>query len=119
MIQRGYKLLITMAPLSAEACSLPPSVVPNLGTPSVEMATTWLKLFLYELAESGPPAMLLPTGTILRRIPSLFWTSQRVLVTHGTHEPMILHTGNSLFTIQELVTSAPVLIQVARSLAYE
>lgn len=36
-IKNNFRILVSMAPLNAEACSLPLSGVPHLGTPIIEV----------------------------------------------------------------------------------
>lgn len=56
--------------------------------------------------------MLIPMGSRLHRLPSLFWKSQRLMITQGTHEPVIMNSENSLLAINESLQCAPVFVQV-------
>jgi hypothetical protein len=83
VLQKSYKLLVSMSPISAEACTLPISTLPYYGTPCVELTSYWLKLLLYDLVGNGPPSMLLPMGSRVQRIPELFWNYERVVLSTG------------------------------------
>ncbi|KAI1722569.1 protein FAM91A1 [Ditylenchus destructor] len=111
VMMKSYKMIVSMAPLSAEACALPASTIPLLGTPTIEIVSPWFRLFLYELVGSGPPSMFVPMGTRLSRIPPLFWKSRRVIVTQGTHEPVIFSIDNALMAVNESLQCSPVFIQ--------
>ncbi|KAL3094868.1 hypothetical protein niasHS_006163 [Heterodera schachtii] len=117
VVQRAYKLLVSMAPINADACCVPLASLPHLGTASIELSSPWFRLFLYELAGNGPPALFLPLGTRLGRLPKLFWHSRRLMLTQGTHEPLILPVENALVPTAEALVSAPVFIQAYSELA--
>uniref|UniRef100_A0AC34FAU9 Protein FAM91A1 n=1 Tax=Panagrolaimus sp. ES5 TaxID=591445 RepID=A0AC34FAU9_9BILA len=112
VIQKSYRAIFSMAPINPEACSLPPiSSVAFFGTPCVEVGSPWFRLFLYELVGNGLPSVYIPMGTRVRRIPPLLWTSPKVVLSSGSHEPLILPTGNALLTLNETLLNAAVLLQ--------
>jgi hypothetical protein len=112
VIQKSYRAIFSMAPINPEACSLPPiSSVAFFGTPCVEVGSPWFRLWLYELVGSGLPSVYIPMGTRVRRLPPLLWTSPKVVLSTGSHEPLILPTGNALLTLNETLLNGAVLIQ--------
>uniref|UniRef100_A0A914GW42 Protein FAM91A1 n=1 Tax=Globodera rostochiensis TaxID=31243 RepID=A0A914GW42_GLORO len=111
VMQRAYKLLVSMAPINAEACCVPLASVPHIGTAAIELSSPWFRLFLYELTGNGPPAMFLPMGIRLGRLPKLFWHCRRLMITQGMHEPLILPIEGALVPTAEALISAPVFVQ--------
>uniref|UniRef100_A0A183CMN2 General transcription factor IIH subunit 4 n=1 Tax=Globodera pallida TaxID=36090 RepID=A0A183CMN2_GLOPA len=111
VMQRAYKLLVSMAPINAEACCVPLASVPHIGTAAIELSSPWFRLFLYELTGNGPPAMFLPMGIRLGRLPKLFWHCRRLVITQGMHEPLILPIEGALVPTAEALISAPVFVQ--------
>uniref|UniRef100_A0A914NN88 Protein FAM91A1 n=1 Tax=Meloidogyne incognita TaxID=6306 RepID=A0A914NN88_MELIC len=113
VIEKSYKLLVSMAPIGAEACCLHSAKLPHLGTAaSVELTSPWFRLFIYELATCGPPSIFLPMGTYITKLPKLFWKSRRLMLTQGNnHEPVILPIESSLIPVGDALLSAPVFLQ--------
>ncbi|KAL7077601.1 hypothetical protein ACQ4LE_002842 [Meloidogyne hapla] len=113
VIEKSYKMLVSMAPICAEACCLHSAKLPHLGTAaSVELTSPWFRLFLYELAASGPPTLFLPMGTYITRLPRLFWKSLRLMLTQGNnHEPVILPIESSLIPVGDALLSSAVFLQ--------
>jgi hypothetical protein len=112
VVQKSYRAIFGMAPINPEACSLPPiSSVAFFGTPCVEVGSPWFRLFLYSEIGNGLPSVYIPMGTRVRRLPPLLWTSPKVVLSTGAHEPLILPTGNALLTLNETLLNAAVLIQ--------
>uniref|UniRef100_A0A914EIF2 FAM91 C-terminal domain-containing protein n=1 Tax=Acrobeloides nanus TaxID=290746 RepID=A0A914EIF2_9BILA len=50
-------------------------------------------------------------GSRVQRIPELFWKYERVVLSTGIHEPVILTIDNCLWTLNEMLLSSPVLMQ--------
>jgi hypothetical protein len=57
-------------------------------------------------------------GTHLTRLPKLFWHCQRLMLTQGNHEPIILPIENALIPIEEALLSAPIFLQVQTFIPY-
>ncbi|KAK0426397.1 hypothetical protein QR680_009687 [Steinernema hermaphroditum] len=117
VIQKSYKLLVSMGPISTEACSLSSVSLPHYGPPAVEVTSFWWRLHLYETVGSGPPSLLIPMGCRLPRLPGLLSKWKRVIVTTGAHEPVILSTDNCLITINDTLMTSPVFLQAYSSVA--
>ncbi|CAK5011177.1 unnamed protein product [Meloidogyne enterolobii] len=111
VIEKSYKLLVSMAPIGAEACCLHSAKLPHLGT-AASLTSPWFRLFIYELATCGPPSIFLPMGTYITKLPKLFWKSRRLMLTQGNnHEPVILPIESSLIPVGDALLSAPVFLQ--------
>ena len=153
ILRKNYALLISMAPISEEmhtiTSCLPRHIGPIIPEASrdelkeaerssvlkldsvIKMNSPWFKLFLYNIAESGPPSHLFPMGYRLQHLPSnlmvcvcalpylLISVSPSVvqdcdyfLVTHWLHDPTVVACNSVLVTINDLLLSGPVLLQV-------
>lgn len=62
LLQKKYKLLVSMAPLSREVRPILSLSPPHLGPAVPEANSLWFKLFLYHITGYGPPSLLLITG---------------------------------------------------------
>ncbi|CAH0388334.1 unnamed protein product [Bemisia tabaci] len=111
LLKKNYSILLSMAPLSKEITPIVSIEPPHLGPAGAEVNSFWFKLFLYREANCGPTSLLLPRGTRLRRIPSVFKTCEKILVSSWGHEPGLLPVNNILFTVNDALTYSPVLIQ--------
>lgn len=67
------RLLVSMAPLSAEVLPITSNTPPHLGPPCPQAHTPWFKLFLYHLTGSGPPSLLLARGQCFFNFSFLFF----------------------------------------------
>ena len=61
-----------MAPLSNEIRPVSSCTPQHLGPAIPEVNSVWFKLYIYALAGSGPPSLLLVKGTRLRKLPENF-----------------------------------------------
>uniref|UniRef100_A0AC35TQK2 BTB domain-containing protein n=1 Tax=Rhabditophanes sp. KR3021 TaxID=114890 RepID=A0AC35TQK2_9BILA len=111
VMEKNYKCIVSMGPLCAEACSLPILTIPYFGAPIVEILSPWFKLFIYELAGNGPPSLYIPMGSRLSCLPLQFVKYTKLIVHSNTHEPNIISIERSLNSINDTLTSAPVLLQ--------
>uniref|UniRef100_A0AC34R9X7 Protein FAM91A1 n=1 Tax=Panagrolaimus sp. JU765 TaxID=591449 RepID=A0AC34R9X7_9BILA len=112
VITKCYRSIIGMAPIHPDACSLPcMSSVVFFGTPCVEMASPWFRLWLYQLVGDGIPSIYFPMGVRVRTLPKILWESPKLLLTSGSHEPLILPTANALLTLNESLLNAAILVQ--------
>jgi len=112
VMAKSYRSIVGMAPIHPEACSLPViSSISYFGTPCVEVASPWFRLWLYESVNDGIPSIYIPMGTRIRRMPKLLWTSPKVLLSTGTHEPLILPSANALLTLNDNLLNAAVIVQ--------
>lgn len=110
LLQKKYKLLVSMAPLSREVRPVTSLSPPHLGPAVPEVNTLWFKLFLYHMTGYGPPSLLLTKGTTIKQLPRLFLGFSRLLVTSWLHEPAVIPIANILYVNAALQIS-PVLIQ--------
>lgn len=67
-----------MAPLSNEVRPISSCVPQHLGPAVPEISSVWFKLYIYQLAASGPPSLLLAKGSRVRKLPDAF----KVTKTH-------------------------------------
>ncbi|KAJ8928401.1 hypothetical protein NQ314_019066 [Rhamnusium bicolor] len=110
LLQKKYKLLVSMAPLSREVRPVTSLLPPHLGPAVPEVNTLWFKLFLYHMTGYGPPSLLLTKGTTLKQLPRLFLGFTRLLVTSWLHEPAVIPIANILY-VNASLQFTPVLIQ--------
>ncbi|XP_002155306.4 protein FAM91A1 isoform X1 [Hydra vulgaris] len=111
IFQKKYSLLISMAPLSNEIRPIASCCPPHIGPAIPEVNSVWFKLFFYSKLKQGPPSLLLVKGTRLKQLPSIFHNFERLLITTWSHDPVIAHTSNVLFSLNEALMHSPVLVQ--------
>ena len=111
VIERNYQVLISMAPVSAETTYSPFSSIDYLGPCLQEMNSVWMKLFLYNLTQSGPPTLLLPKGYRLNALPTCLKSFDKFLVTTWNHESTYISNVNILLSINDALLHSAVLIQ--------
>ncbi|CAG9857143.1 unnamed protein product [Phyllotreta striolata] len=110
LLQKKYKLLVSMAPLSREVRPVTSFVPPHLGPAVPEVNTLWFKLFIYHVTGYGPPSLLLAKGTIIDHLPRVFLGFSRLLVQSWSHEPAVIPVSNVLY-VNATLQFSPVLIQ--------
>ncbi|XP_018574511.1 protein FAM91A1 [Anoplophora glabripennis] len=110
LLQKKYKLLVSMAPLSKEVRPITSLLPPHLGPAVPEVNSLWFKLFLYHMTGYGPPSLLLTKGTTLKQLPRMFLGFTRLLVTSWLHEPAVIPVANILY-VNAALQFSPVLIQ--------
>ncbi|CAG9815575.1 unnamed protein product [Phaedon cochleariae] len=110
LLQKKYKLLVSMAPLSREVRPVTSLLPPHLGPAVPEVNTLWFKLFIYHMTGYGPPSLLLTKGTTLKQLPRMFLGFTRVVVTSWLHEPAVIPISNILY-VNATLQFSPVLIQ--------
>ncbi|KAK4882938.1 hypothetical protein RN001_006257 [Aquatica leii] len=110
LLQKKYKLLVCMAPLSREVRPVSSLTPPHLGPPVPEVNSIWFKLFLYHMTGYGPPSLLLVKGTQLKQLPRMFLGFSRLLVMAWLHEPAVLQVANILY-VNAALQYSPVLLQ--------
>ncbi|KAF5273065.1 hypothetical protein FQR65_LT04807 [Abscondita terminalis] len=110
LLQKKYKLLVCMAPLSREVRPVSSLTPPHLGPPVPEVNSIWFKLFLYHMTGYGPPSLLLVKGTQLKQLPRMFLGFSRLLVMAWLHEPAVLPVSNILY-VNAALQYSPVLLQ--------
>ncbi|XP_026677567.1 protein FAM91A1 [Diaphorina citri] len=111
LLNKNYSLLVSMAPLCKEVTPITSINPPHLGPAHSEINTFWFKLFLYHIIGIGPPSILFVKGTRLRRLPQMLHNCCKLLVTSWGHDPMVVPIHNCLFTINDALLYAPVLVQ--------
>ena len=109
------RYLVSMAPLCYELPRAEGSMPPHFGPAVPEVNSVWFKLFIYQLSQCGPPSLLLPRGTRLRRLPPVFMEYEKFLVFSWGHEATVVPLTNIFFTINEALMHSPVFIQVRLS----
>ncbi|CAH1109255.1 unnamed protein product [Psylliodes chrysocephalus] len=110
LLQKKYKLLVSMAPLSREVRPVTSLLPPHLGPAVPEVNTLWFKLFLYHVTGYGPPSLLLVKGTTVNQLPRIFLGFTRLLVHSWLHEPAVIPIANILY-VNATLQFSPVLIQ--------
>uniref|UniRef100_A0A0A9X8Q7 Protein FAM91A1 n=2 Tax=Lygus hesperus TaxID=30085 RepID=A0A0A9X8Q7_LYGHE len=115
LLNKNYKLLVSMAPLSGEVTPIVSKSPPHLGPPCPLAHSPWFKLFLYHITGSGPPSLLLARGTRLSKLPALLRGCEKVLITSWGHDPAVIPVSNLLFTLNDALCYSPILAQVHSS----
>ncbi|KRT78908.1 hypothetical protein AMK59_6359, partial [Oryctes borbonicus] len=110
LLQKKYKLLVSMAPLSKEVRPISSLSPPHLGPAVPEVNSLWFKMFIYHMTGYGPPSLFLIKGTILKQLPRMFLGFSRILVTAWLHEPAVIPVENILH-VNAALQYSPVLIQ--------
>ncbi|KAK9686379.1 FAM91 C-terminus [Popillia japonica] len=110
LLQKKYKLLVSMAPLSKEVRPISSLSPAHLGPAVPEVNSLWFKLFIYHMTGYGPPSLFLIKGTILKQVPRMFLGFSRLLVTAWLHEPAVIPIEN-ISHVNAALQYSPVLIQ--------
>ncbi|CAB3408071.1 unnamed protein product [Caenorhabditis bovis] len=117
VLAKSYGILVAMAPLSLEACTIPVSSIPFIGPPNAETCSPWFRLAIYLTCKSGPYSAYFPHGTRLTTLPEKLLSSAsssefgRFLVSSTKHEPHVIPVQNALFALNDLLTNGPVFVQ--------
>jgi hypothetical protein len=98
-----------MAPINCEACPFSRITSPQIGSPVVEVASPWFRLFIYDLVGLGPRSIFFPLGSCVNQIP---FRSKRLILASGSHEPNIILADNALSQLNDSLLNSAVLIQV-------
>ncbi|BES93001.1 Family with sequence similarity 91, member A1 [Nesidiocoris tenuis] len=115
LLNKNYRLLVSMAPLSGEVTPIVCKNPPHLGPPCPLAHSPWFKLFLYHITGSGPPSLLIARGTRLNKLPDMLRDCDKVLVTSWGHDPAVIPVSNLLFTLNDALCYSPILAQVHSS----
>ncbi|XP_061787006.1 protein FAM91A1 isoform X1 [Nerophis lumbriciformis] len=111
VLNKNYKLLVSMAPLSNEIRPISSCTPQHIGPAIPEVSSIWFKLYLYHVTRQGPPSLLLSKGSRLRKLPDIFQVYDRLLITSWGHDPGVVPTSNVLTMLNDALTHSAVLIQ--------
>ncbi|XP_046875230.1 protein FAM91A1 isoform X2 [Hypomesus transpacificus] len=111
VLNKNYKLLVSMAPLSNEIRPISSCTPQHIGPAIPEVGSIWFKLYLYHVTGQGPPSLLLSKGSRLRKLPDIFQVYDRLLITSWGHDPGVVSTSNVLAMLNDALTHSAVLIQ--------
>uniref|UniRef100_UPI0037E8283A protein FAM91A1 isoform X2 n=1 Tax=Semicossyphus pulcher TaxID=241346 RepID=UPI0037E8283A len=111
VLNKNYKLLVSMAPLSNEIRPISSCTPQHIGPAIPEVSSIWFKLYLYQVTGQGPPSLLLSKGSRLRKLPDIFQAYDRLLITSWGHDPGVVPTSNVLTMLNDALTHSAVLIQ--------
>lgn len=111
VLNKNYKLLVSMAPLSNEIRPISSCTPQHIGPAIPEVSSIWFKLYLYHVTGQGPPSLLLSKGSRLRKLPEIFQVYDRLLITSWGHDPGVVPTSNVLAMLNDALTHSAVLIQ--------
>lgn len=111
LVQKSYSVVVCMAPLSPSACAVRSSAMPLLGPPLPEVSSPWFRLVVYEFAARGPPSVMLPRGTRLHFLPSLFQSSSHLLVSSVNHDSQVLTSSTALLSLNDALLTSPLFVQ--------
>uniref|UniRef100_A0AAZ3RFV8 FAM91A1 n=1 Tax=Oncorhynchus tshawytscha TaxID=74940 RepID=A0AAZ3RFV8_ONCTS len=112
VLNKNYKLLVSMAPLSNEIRPISSCTPQHIGPAIPEVSSIWFKLYLYHVTGQGPPSLLLSKGSRLRKLPDIFQVYDRLLITSWGHDPGVVPSSNVLTMLNDALTHSAVLIQV-------
>ncbi|XP_047460583.1 protein FAM91A1 isoform X3 [Mugil cephalus] len=111
VLNKNYKLLVSMAPLSNEIRPISSCTPQHIGPAIPEVSSIWFKLYMYHVTGQGPPSLLLSKGSRLRKLPDIFQVYDRLLITSWGHDPGVVPTSNVLTMLNDALTHSAVLIQ--------
>uniref|UniRef100_A0A2K5NB65 FAM91 C-terminal domain-containing protein n=1 Tax=Cercocebus atys TaxID=9531 RepID=A0A2K5NB65_CERAT len=111
VVNKNYTLLVSMAPLTNETWPVSSCTPQHIGPAIPEVSSVWFKLYIYHIAGQGPPSVLLSKGTRLRKLPDIFQSYDRLLITSWDHDPEVVPTSNVLKMLNDALTHSAVLIQ--------
>ncbi|XP_068189137.1 protein FAM91A1 [Antennarius striatus] len=111
VLNKNYKLLVSMAPLSNEIRPISSCTPQHIGPAIPEVSSIWFKMYLYHVTGQGPPSLLLSKGSRLRKLPDIFQVYDRLLITSWGHDPGVVPTSNVLTMLNDALTHSAVLIQ--------
>ncbi|XP_068431956.1 protein FAM91A1 isoform X2 [Clinocottus analis] len=111
VLNKNYKLLVSMAPLSNEIRPISSCTPQHIGPAIPEVSSIWFKLYLYHITGQGPPSLLLSKGSRLRKLPEIFQAYDRLLITSWGHDPGVVPSSNVLTMLNDALTHSAVLIQ--------
>lgn len=110
LLQKNYKLIFSVAPLSNETRVITSESLPHLGA-SPLVNSLWFKLFIYFETCCGPPTLLLAKGARLTVLPKVFESYEAVMVTPWGRDSGIISVSNALIAINEAANYSALLIQ--------
>ncbi|VDL74188.1 unnamed protein product [Nippostrongylus brasiliensis] len=111
VLAKSYRIVVSMAPLSSDACTVPASSLPFIGPPIPEASSPWLRLAIYLAAGSGPASAYIPKGTRLTRLPRNIAHSPRLLIITSSHDPQHMQTHNALVALNEILSTTALFVQ--------
>ncbi|XGW23868.1 hypothetical protein V3C99_005798 [Haemonchus contortus] len=111
VLAKSYGIVVSMAPLSCDACTVPSSSLPFIGPPIPEACSPWLRLAIYKATGSGPASAYIPKGTRLSRLPANISHAPRLLVISSNHEPQHMSTYNALVALNDVLLTTPLFVQ--------
>ncbi|CAD6194773.1 unnamed protein product [Caenorhabditis auriculariae] len=119
VLAKSYGILVAMAPLLLEACTVPISSIPFIGPPNAETCSPWFRLAIYGATRSGPASIYLPQGTRLTTLPQALLgdendnlaTNGRILVSSPKHEPHLVAVQHALLALNDLLSNSAVFVQ--------
>ncbi|OZC08954.1 zinc finger, C2H2 type [Onchocerca flexuosa] len=111
LINKTYRCLVSMAPLSGEACPLSVPSIPHLGTIIPEVVSSWFRLFLYCTLGDGPVSLFIPKGSRFPIIPCALRRCKHLLITTASHEPVIVSVDNCLIQLNDMLQMHAIFVQ--------
>jgi len=111
LLNKNYSLLVSMAPLVNEIRPVNRDFPPHLGPPIPEISSIWFKMFLYHTTGVGPPSLLLPKGTRIRKLPKVFEQCNRLLITTWGHDPAEIPVSGALTMLLDALQHSAILVQ--------
>uniref|UniRef100_A0A2I3GEK0 Protein FAM91A1 n=1 Tax=Nomascus leucogenys TaxID=61853 RepID=A0A2I3GEK0_NOMLE len=111
VLNKNYMLLVSMAPLINEILSVSSCTPQHIGPAIPEVNSIWFKLYIYHITGQGPPSLLLSKGTRPQKLPDMFQSYDRLLITSWGHDPGVVPTSNAPTMLNDALTHSAVLIQ--------
>jgi len=108
---QNYAMLISMAPISTETQVITSCLPVHFGPSIPEVTSAWFKLYLYEVAGSGPATKLFARGRRIHELPTIFKGFDNVKLNTWKHDPIILPLHTLLPQLNEALLESPVLVQ--------
>ncbi|KAF2071177.1 hypothetical protein CYY_007512 [Polysphondylium violaceum] len=119
VLKKNYSVLVSLAPLAIDNCPVISCIPVHFGPPVYEFHSFWFRLFLYALIGQGPDSILFPKGSRLKRIPQVFRDCEKITICSIDHDPVTVNLSQLLPTVNEILLSSPVLLQVYSYIKYD
>jgi hypothetical protein len=116
VLDLNYEILICMTNLSSNSINFPTCLPRLYGPPITEISTPWFRLFMYQVCGLGPKTIIYAKGKRVKKLPEILYDSKMVLIQNWKQEPNILPLKTALQTINDMLASSPIIVQLNQPL---